>query len=718
MPPMTLSTSTQALSSRYVAWNKALSDYFFNPHQAGRPAYLQIDAGTLRTLASVMGISPEDAEDDFIKTVRSQLNIVRGAPFRRIKNLMDTWQRSPQRLDQPPPCVAMLGLCVLAASRMHRDHEHAAHNYHVRLDDLLGWHQSGNLRDFYDVVTPFWDRLNDWLSCDNGGRLGVPTSAPIGRLTHIGRPISQCLLRDVDRDHLPDFFAFAGINPSTEVDPDDLVGPLLRWCQSSACSLSSQARHLMQRGASDIHLQIARIVAGEVRVWRGETRESADCHTAPIVVRLDSPKWGYQFEIELYPRRPQDFPSGTFQSRVGPVDLRTLDDADSGWYEPIALNAQQVLDCGIELRRGSFALRWTPTRIITLRRDDQDLGGYVSQEHVGLGERIIVLTRDTTALETFLDRFAAPGWTRAPGTQGLPHSWSAYLNVAIQKKARPDIYPAFTCLIPTEHISINLDGGLKLDSSTWLTGGEPVLRVSRGDGGSITAEVDGYTVLDCANPSVELELASLDIAPGRHTIVVCGRSRHFHTVRSGDYVAPQIIARDTSAHLAHVLVRDKGRFMATFPSPRVVDVDAALPGQLSIMGTHISAQRGDLPQNLPQPITLTGGARLYILLGPQPGMVHEYHDPLEPLFRRKHQPPNQQPFVVEPPFQIAWVVRVSRRNRTVQLNIALSPIDGELYPGGDVAAWKAWVLKGYKRPPTADAAALWQRYAQVARCLS
>ncbi len=718
MLSMTLSASTQALSSRYMAWNQALSDYFFNAHHAGRPVYLQVDVETLTELAPVMHVDPESAEADFVDTVRSQLYTVDWSPFRRVENWMGTWQRSPQRPDQPPPCLALLGLCVLAASRMHRDNEHASHNYYARLSDLLGLRQSTQPRDFADVVTPFWSQLNDWLDSDNGGRLGIATAAATGRLINIGYPISQCLLRDVDRDRLPDFFVFARINPGSEVDPEDLVGLLLQWCRSSTCSLSSQARHLMERGTSDIRLQIARIVVGEVRVWRGETRESAGRRIAPIVVRLDSPKWGYQFEIELYSRRPRDFPSGTFQSRFGPVDLRPIDDTDSEWYEPIPLDAQQVLDCGIELRCGSFALRWTPTQIIALRRDDQDLGGYVSQEHVGLGERTIVLTRDAAPLETFLGQFAASGWARAPGTRGLPHGWIAYLNVAIQKKAQPDIYPAFACLIPTEHISINLDGGLKFDSSTWLTGGEPVLRVSRGDGGSITVEVDGRTVLDCANPSAELELSGLDLTPGRHTIVVCGRSRHFHTVRSGDYVAPQIIARDTSAHLTHVLVRDEGRFMATFPSPRVIDVSVVLPGQLTIMGTRISAQHDDLPQNLPQPITLVGGARLYVLLGPRPGMVHEYHDPLEPLFRRKHQPPNQQPFVVEPPFQVAWVVRVSRRNRTVQLSTDLAPIDVELCPEGDVAAWKAWVLKGYKRPPTDDAAALWQRYVQVARSLS
>ncbi len=716
-PPMTLAMSAQALPSRYEAWNQALSDYFFNPHQTGRPTYLQVDVDTLQKLAPTMGVSPEDVETDFVNTVRSQLYTVNRAPFQRIANWMYDWQRSPQGPDQSPPCIAMLGLCVLAASRMHRDHEHASHNYYVRLNELLGWRQSSQPRDFDRVVTPFWDRLNDWLDNDNGGRLGVATATPSGRLIYIGYPLSQCLLRDVDRDRLPDFFAFARINPGAEVDPEDLIGPLLRWCQGSTCSLSSQAQHLVQRGSSDIRLQIARVVVGQARVWHGEIRESTGRRTAPIVVCLNSPKWGYQFGLELYPRHPQDFPSGIFQSRTGSVDLQPLDNMNSEWYEPLPLDVQQVLDSGIELRRGLFAVQWMPTRTIALRLDEQDLGGYVSQTQVGLGESVIVLTRDSTCLEHFLDRYAAPGWKHAPGAQGLPHGWHAYLNVAIQKRAYPDSYPAFTCLIPTERTNVSLDGGLKLDATTWLTGGEPILRVSGGDGGAITVEVDGTIVLESAHPSAELDLSSLDLAPNHHTIVACGRSRHFHMVRSGDYAAPRVVARNTSAHLANVMVRDKVHFAATSPSPRVVDMDALPSGQLSIMGTHIAAQHEDLPENLPRPVTLVGGARLYVLLGLRPGMVYECHDPAAPPYRRKHQLPSQQPFVVEPPFQVAWVVRVSRRGRTVQLNNELSPIGGEPYPEGDVAKWKAWLLKRYTSPPIGDVGALWQQYVRVAESL-
>ncbi len=42
---------TQNDWARYLAWNSAISAYFFNPDRAFRPVYLQVDSSVLKTTA-------------------------------------------------------------------------------------------------------------------------------------------------------------------------------------------------------------------------------------------------------------------------------------------------------------------------------------------------------------------------------------------------------------------------------------------------------------------------------------------------------------------------------------------------------------------------------------------------------------------------------------------------------------------------------------------
>jgi hypothetical protein len=170
-----VSTTRDATTpSRYDLWNRALAGRFFTPEHKGRPVYLQVDDETLAELAPVAGVPGDQAEDDFTRAVRHKLKRGPLDPDLFWEFWLDlrAWKRSSQHELAPPPFIALLGLCVLAASHMHRDATAgiASHNYYARLNDLLGLRTEGQPPDF-DQVTGFWLELNQWLSEDHHGQL-------------------------------------------------------------------------------------------------------------------------------------------------------------------------------------------------------------------------------------------------------------------------------------------------------------------------------------------------------------------------------------------------------------------------------------------------------------------------------------------------------------------------------------------------------------------
>ena len=120
--------------------------------------------------------------------------------------------RAPRPRAGPPPQLAALCACVLAASRMDYTDEHTAGLYYPLLGDVLGvalrpeWPHITAV----DTLVETFDELAAWLDDDqagNRGRLRVP-AAPGRRV--VGRLVGQTLLRGRDRALMGDFFSRYG----------------------------------------------------------------------------------------------------------------------------------------------------------------------------------------------------------------------------------------------------------------------------------------------------------------------------------------------------------------------------------------------------------------------------------------------------------------------------------------------------------------------------
>jgi hypothetical protein len=695
---------------RYPDWNHALASHFFNVERAARPVYLQADAETLQVVGVSFGVEPDQAEDAFLVAVRSRVDFRSSHPFAFVAGETRRWRASPNRAMEEPPFIALLAACVLAASQMERDDQRhiASTNYYARLNAILGSGRDGQPPDF-DEITEYWDALRVWLDDDNRGRRGFCTARSAGGFRYIGWPLSQCLLREADRRRLPEFFRAAYIAPGSDLDASDVLGPLTRWCQQASCPLPERTKQLIVNGSLDTRTQIAALVAAEAGLWSGEVEDGTGRRSAQIMLQIDPRKGGRVIEIRLFPPRPPGFPEGEFAG--GRQRFTLIDAGVDGWYEPLPpgdVDLAQVLDRGLELRHDGFALRWEAQPVIVAARDEVELGGFVSRPQARLGEKCAVLCRAELAgdVERLLRQHAVSGWRSATGSAGLPPGWGAFLDVELASRALTAA--TLRPLIPSQQTSISLEGGLRLDRQTWLAGAEPVVRVARDSPAAVPVEIDGRTVARRSEPFFRIDLARLQLPPGRHQLSVAGRVRRFETVRSGDFqrlhVAPSPV-------LGHRLVRDGDRYLATYPSPAAVPLEGPAPGELWIIGAELRAQPDDLPERLPQPVTLPAGARRYYLLGPRPGMVIACRDPSAPEFACFRSQRPGPPFTVVPPFPAVWTVRVSWGG-TFSLRRIGPPVPPEAspWPAGDIGLWRRLVVRRYQRMPRGADGALWAAY--------
>ena len=128
----------------YEDWSKAVSEFFFRTRHGQRPVYLQVDRDTISEIGASIGVTQEQAEVEFVRTVRGRLcgSSYDTNPFKNFIRLTKKWEIStlPNDSSAAPPFMGLLGLCVLAASQMSMDPDKgvSSSNYYVRLNGLLG----------------------------------------------------------------------------------------------------------------------------------------------------------------------------------------------------------------------------------------------------------------------------------------------------------------------------------------------------------------------------------------------------------------------------------------------------------------------------------------------------------------------------------------------------------------------------------------------------
>ena len=619
------SSELSASQTTYEIWSQALSEFFFHPKRAQRPVYLQVDRETMPIIGAKIGVAGDLAETEFAEAVRSRLckKTYDPNPFKNIIRQTAVWKTYwlPRNPSLFPPFVGLLGLCVLAASRMSNDPEKgiSSGNYYVWLNELLGLRSEGQ-PPYFETVTEFWPLLNWWLNQINRGNLGLPTAKPHQTLTHIGYPLSQCLLSSSDREHLAHFFRWEGISPGDSRRTEEIVRGLRIWATRTTCSLGSRARRVLTGGDQSLIEQMAEVASDELKHWDGSVLDVQGRRYARIMIRMEIREGGSRITCELVPEAPDGFPEGEY--RIGGKVINLKRESGAAWFTPLPDHyLDRALTEGLILRHGDFGLVFEPARVIVFG-EHPSLEGWVSQERVALSREHIVLchVEYRERVQEFLKQHATDGWKPPTGSSGLPSSWVCFRRVKLLGLVRdaPDVAD-LECLVPYPRIGIHLHGGLKLRELVWFKGGEPDVQVSAPDLAEPGILVDGRVIAKLPNGGGSISLKGLGLAAGSHEISV-GNQRQRILICEPGYRPSGHPARGV---LGYEIRSDGGQFFASSVSATSMPDVTELPGSVFVVGASVLGLLDGVNLLIRRRVDLSPGYQRYVILGSRPGEVLE-----------------------------------------------------------------------------------------------
>ncbi|KAA9375498.1 hypothetical protein F5972_27495 [Microbispora cellulosiformans] len=191
----------------YNWWQARLATEFFGPERAGRPLLFFIDDEKAADLHR--DAPPNGGVSDLCTAVADEVIDWLGDAYRQAFSAVLAWKRSSR--EDPPPCLPLLAVSVLAATRMRGSGGRGAHSYYARLAELLSppsWFNRDrcekHLQDDYSTVVDLWMYLDEWLK-EQGGTRGHSTLHVSKGRERIGYAQSQALICAADQDRLLPF---------------------------------------------------------------------------------------------------------------------------------------------------------------------------------------------------------------------------------------------------------------------------------------------------------------------------------------------------------------------------------------------------------------------------------------------------------------------------------------------------------------------------------
>lgn len=609
-------------SARYDRWNSALLQRFFSPRQTGDPVYLAVDEDELNQIGRDLPEVAGSAAHDLQLAVRDLLR--RNGSLGKVATLAQRWRSEREA----PPYVALLALCVLAASRMAADPSNDVHanDYYSRVNPLFGRAPEEAAPPGFEQLRALWEDLRTWLDADLAGARGSSTVRGHPHFIHIGYPISQCVLRAVDRARLPYFFRFAGFEPREEVSGGRLLTLFRSWARPG-CGLSVTGLRTAASRQLELQTQLEYMLSAELWAWDGELRDASGRRRAEVSLFAERAAGGRRVTLSLYARRPEGFPdefSGADNGKTAGLQA-----GNPGWYRRMAREVTATqLATQFSLTQGAYSLEFLPERIIPLREAFEPSSGWLEARQVTPFEPHMVLVHASLrdAVQAFARDHAEPGWEfRTPA--GCPAGWVVVDKLRV-RDAPASAPPALVRLAPRMVSSLSLQGGLRLGPGLYLERGEPDLEVTFDPGQDATVELDGRSQ-EFGTSLVKLPLRTQRLEPGIHTVQAGGQRRSFETVPGFGVSRP-----DHAGEMAIILERHS-TYMPRHSEASPVS-GGPPQGTVHVAGAWIDAAPEDLPLVPPRPVVLRRKFLRWQLLGPEVGDFYNGGaTPPRPAFFRK-----------------------------------------------------------------------------------
>jgi hypothetical protein len=547
----------------YIQWQQALAATFVRSRRPDEPFLFFIDEVALA--GPWPDCDPTPAQS-LCRAVNEMIDWTAGPRLFSKITYMATRHR---RGNGPPLTLPLLAVTVLAATRMRQDTNYTAHAYFVRLAQALRPDAEGarlkELRDQlsqgFGPVAGLWRELDEWLRTQ--GQFGFSTIRDHPRLTRIGYPLSQALVRESDRMRLTRFFAALEVE-QRGVPPRDALRTYLRLWSTGPRGLSEPfLAALGDDDLADIVLDQVQLLAAS---WDGVVLNPGGKRRLEFRLLVSLETFTCRWAAEVLPGVPAD----TLKSEDGhTVELRSPSwgsvyeiagaPAPAEWLGKRISAAGSLCSAVVDLPGALFM------------REDPDFGGWVSVDGVEPYEEhlLVVEPELRAAIEGVLRDAADPGWKLIP--QRPPHvlipSRCVYRSVRLSsesafERAMEELAgPLARSLRPDTPPRPRLVNGLRIAANLgvnhYLAGGEPDLLLPVGAAARhVATSMDGH---EQEHPFLA---TGFPIPLRRLTIVKGG------CYRNGPYSSP-VLARKPASSAGRYCIRLSRVFTSTVSSAMV-----------------------------------------------------------------------------------------------------------------------------------------------------
>jgi|GEM_PF-4672820 len=293
--------------AKYIGWNKALFQHFFNEKRAFKEVFLYLDTGILDELGNENNLGNHL---DFIATMQVGVGLPTKNIAQQILILFKKWQEekaySFRRIyGDIPPYFAYL--CLFVFAEVNADSSKFNSNEYYRKLELLiddGSNFSGSFRK----MTAIWEDMEYWLRVVKKERLGRFQVRNVGGKgnKYVGIPWSQALLSSSFREEiLPLLFAENNLDADQHYS-DEVIQYLLI---QNARRLPSRMRKFLgvDKGLTKA---LVEIVKEELENWEGyiftkdeTTKTTSRKHFLPVLLgfkeQIRSEQLLFSFRVKL-----------------------------------------------------------------------------------------------------------------------------------------------------------------------------------------------------------------------------------------------------------------------------------------------------------------------------------------------------------------------------------------------------------------------------------
>lgn len=696
----------------YDGWTDALAAHFFRPEYARSHVMFLVDDAAL---GEIFGGGQEEALQSLVKAISPRLR--RRSPrqlFADIESASRLWRG--RGAHGVPPCLPLLAVTVLAATRMGRTKNRAGHNYYGPFIELLDLDvaEQDVIVSYGDAMPSLWEILQWWLDECLGGSRGLSTIVADTHFTRIGYADSQTLFSSSDRDKLTRFLAWLGLRPGEHIDEQELLAYFRRWVGKGDQGLTLGAEVML--GEDETPRQLLEFLTRAAADWQGVVRDEHGRTEAPILITLRT--FPPPSQLGLTAQKPPGFPVAIDVTR-GDVDVHLaasgVQDAQApGWYRvPLQVDSE-VLANGISLAANGRVLSLAPSSIHVLHKH-AELGCWASADRLRPGEEAWLLVQETIAEQVggFLREHARRSgsralWSWVTRRGASPSGWRLARGVCVDS-AVSEQRDQLSRLRPRLQNRLALQGGLLLPrgSHVYLSGGEPDLWLPDGDSGSTSdISVDGVTQTP---PGPMVRTIDMGLGEGTHEVRAGPLSRVFSTLRTVGRGAPAV-----DHPLGHAIQRagptNLARTLDAQPLPDCAE-DVTVAGA-SMSGPPDGPAAPDRPT---RPLVLPVSAKACVLIGAVPGQIAwAPAAPSKPMWMNIAGL-EYRVYEYFPPFPVVWVLleRLMAPRLSVRLRLPTPPDSCPAIAGDPTRAWATTILEW--EPPTDPAEnELWDSYMDVA----